>query len=99
MGQLILAVSARQIHVVIAGSVDEGDPLGGGIDHGEDIHVTAGFFGQLTAVVHAAEVEHKRLLGDLVGLCAGDQAGGDVITEIPRTRGKRCRGPCIPDSA
>ena len=79
MGQLILAVSARQIHVVIAGSVDEGDPLGGGVDHSEDVHVTAGFFGQLAAVVHAAEVEHKRLLGDLVGLCAGDQAGGDVI--------------------
>ena len=78
MGQLILAVGARQINIIIAGGVDEGRLLGGGVDHGKDVHIAAGLFRQLTAVVHAGKVHHKGLLGDLVGLHAGEDAGGDA---------------------
>ena len=79
MGQLVLAAGARQINVVIAGSVDKRHPFGGGIDHGKDVHIAAGLFSQFAAVIHAAQVDHKGLLGDLVGLGAGDKAGGHVV--------------------
>ena len=79
VGQLVLAFRAREVNVVVAGGVDEGRLLGDGVDDREDVHVAAGIFGQLTAVVHAAEVDHERLFGDLVGLCAGEQAGGDIV--------------------
>ena len=84
MSQLVLAVGARQINVVIAGSVDERHPFGGGIDHGKDVHVSAGLFGQFAAVVHTAQVDHKGFLGDLVGLGAGDKAGGQDVYKRQR---------------
>ena len=79
MGQLVLAVGTRQINVVITGGVDERYLFGGGVDHGENVHIAAGLFSQFAAVVHAAQVDHKGLLGDLVGFGAGDKAGGHVI--------------------
>ena len=79
MGQFVLAVGTRQINVVIAGGVDERHPFGGGVDHGKDVHIAAGLFGQFAAVVHAAQVDHKGLLGDFVGFGAGDKAGGHVV--------------------
>ena len=79
MGQLILAVGACQVYIVVTRGVDEGHLLGLRIDHRQNVHVAAGLFGQLTAVVHAAEVDHERLFGDLIGFRAGDEAGGDII--------------------
>ena len=76
MGQLVFVAGARQVHIVVAGGVDEDHPLGHRVHGGEDVHVAAGFFGQLTAGVHAAEVDNEGLFGDLVGLGAGEQAGG-----------------------
>ena len=79
MGQLVLAVGAGQIHIVVAGRVDQCHLLGLGVHHSQDVHVAAGFFGQLTTGVHAAEVDDERLLGDLVGLGTGEQTVGHVV--------------------
>ena len=79
VGQLVLAVGACEVNIVVARGVDEGRLLGGGVDHGEDVHVAAGLFGQLAAVVHAAEVDDERLFRDLIRLCAGEQAGSHAV--------------------
>ena len=76
VSQFILAVGAGKVYVVVAGRIDEGHPLGDRVHGSKDIHVAAGIFRQLAAGVHAAEVDHKRLLGDLVGLGTGEQARG-----------------------
>ena len=50
-----------------------------GVDHGENVHIAAGLFGQVTAVVHAAEVDDEGLFRDLVRLCTGEQAGSHAV--------------------
>ena len=79
VGQLILAVRSGKVHIVIARGVDQHHLLGNGVHGGNDIHIASCFISQITAVVHAAQVDHKGLLGDLVGLGAGDKAGGHVV--------------------
>ena len=67
---------AGKVYVIVAGRVDEGHPLGDRIHGSKDVHVAAGIFSQLAAGIHTAEVDHKGLFGDLVGLGTGEQAGG-----------------------
>ena len=88
VGQLVLAVGAGQIHIVVAGRVDQCHLLGLGVHHSQNVHVAAGFFGQFTTGVHAAEVDDERLLGDLVGLGTGEQTVGHVVQ-----RGQTLLGP------
>ena len=80
VGQLVLAVGAGQVHIVVAGGVDQGHPLGHRVDHRQDVHVAAGVLGQLAPVVHPAEVDHKGLGGDGQGLVVGLLlAQGDLV--------------------
>ena len=68
VGQLILAVCTGKVHIVIARGIDQHHLLGLGVDSGNNIHIAAGFFGQVAAGIHAAQVQHKGLFGDLIGL-------------------------------
>ena len=76
VGQLVLAAGTGKVYVIVAGRIDEGHPLGNRIHGSKDVHVAAGIFRQLAAGIHTAEVDYKGLLGDLVGLGTGEQAGG-----------------------
>ena len=88
VGQLVLAAGTGKVYVIVAGRIDEGHPLGDRIHGSKDVHVAAGIFRQLAAGIHTAEVDHKGLFGDLVGLGTGEQAGGHAAQS-----GKALLGP------
>ena len=78
MGQLVFAVRARKVNVVVTGRVDQCYALGHRVYSGKNVHVAARVFGKFSAGVHTAEVNDEGLLGDLVGLGTGEQAGGHI---------------------
>ena len=82
VGQLILAVCSGKVHIIIARGVDQHHLLGNGVHCGNDIHITARFFGQIAAGVHAAQVQHKRLFGDLIGLGVAQKTVGHIAQRV-----------------
>ena len=95
MGQLVLAVCSSKVHIIIARGVDQHHLLGLGVHCGKDIHIAAGFFGQLAAGIHTAQVHHKRLLCDLFRLGVAQKAGGHIAQRrqtLLRPHAAQCHG-------
>ena len=91
VGQLILAVRSGKVHIVIARGVDQHHLLGNGVHGGNDIHIASCFISQITAGIHAAQVHHKRLFGDLIRLGVAQKTIGHIA--------QRCKALLRPHAA